>query len=56
MRNKKKPGEYRYKYQVMGKIDSLYDYFALHDFICIKENKEEVDINNLESNIDIIIL
>ncbi len=52
MRNKNKPGEYKYKYSILGKVDSMYEYFALHDFICIKEN--EIDVKDLKSKILLI--
>lgn len=51
MRNKLRPVEYKYKYEIIGLVDSIYEYFTLHDFICIKESEKDGNIDNLESNI-----
>ncbi len=49
MRNKNKPGEYKYKFEIQGRVDSCYDYFALHDFICYMGSEEVTNLANLES-------
>lgn len=49
MRNKNNPEEKKYTYSVVGNIDAVYDYFAMHDFVCLKENSELTDASNLES-------
>ncbi len=50
-RMKNGKGDYKYKYQIVSKVDSMYDYFAMHDFLCLKENSKETSIDNLESKI-----
>ncbi len=54
MRNKNNPEEYRYKFEIMGKVDAVYDYFALHDFICLKHDNEKTSFSMLESKSIII--
>lgn len=49
LRKKNNPNEIRYKYEILGKVDSIYDYFALHDFICEKPDKDKYSYDVLES-------
>jgi hypothetical protein len=50
LRNKNNHDEKKYKFEVKGRVDSCYDYFALHDFMCHKGNNNILNLNNLESN------
>jgi hypothetical protein len=52
LRNKS-TGEKKFQFEVQGCVDSLYDYFALHDFICNKPNSQAqvTELKNLESKI-----
>jgi hypothetical protein len=49
LRNKNKLEEVKFKFELVGKVDSVYDYFALHDFVCQKHEKEKFSIDMLES-------
>jgi hypothetical protein len=51
LRNKNNPEEIRYKFELVGKVDSIYDYFALHDFVCQKHEKEKFSEDMLESKL-----
>jgi hypothetical protein len=50
MRNKL-TGEKKFKFEIKGRVDSMYEYFALHDFVCFKGDQEQTDLKNLESKI-----
>jgi hypothetical protein len=52
-------GEIRHKFKILGKVDSIYEFFALHDYIYNKPdesitirdiNKELIDINEYYEN------
>jgi len=44
-----RPGVFKYKYELVGKIDSIYDFFAMHDFISINPEKKKFDLDVIES-------
>jgi len=44
-------GEKKFKFEIKGRVDSMYEYFALHDFLCFKGDKDKTDLKNLESKI-----
>ncbi len=50
MRNLK-TGEKKFKFEIKGRVDSMYEYFALHDFVCFKGDQDKTDLKNLESKI-----
>jgi hypothetical protein len=45
----------KYKYEIAGIVDSSYDFFALHDYICINSESKNFDVNKLEGIIKIKI-